>query len=238
MFTGAVGLVVALSAGCADSKPLSLPCTFARTGDPFDMKGGAKDVINAPSQILSAPPGGLWWIAEASDPPIVVAQSDALGSVELEVIPRDQAYFISSPVLALRVPQNLSPGTRLTIGTTELWVVASTPPVNLADIVVTRSYRSELGGTGVTIRVPPGTSNRVLIHRAYVVFPTGNVAGGVLAIQHLLVSDAPRLCPLAPAVADEVFVPVWVGDVPMYALVIMMADANDPDLLRSERLTP
>jgi hypothetical protein len=240
ILTGAAGSLGAQSVGCAVAQHVVPVCIFARATAPSGSTAGEKDVINTPSQILSAPPGGLWWIIESGDQTRVVAQGGELGPIELEVTARDQSYFVSSSILGLRVPQNLLPGTVLTLGTTTLRVVAPTSPVNLADIVVARSYRSDVGGTGFTIRVPPGAGNSVFIHRAYVVQPSGNVAGGVLVLQDLLVADAPRLCPLSPPVDDEMFVPVQSGAPTTSALVIILADANDGDLafVRTERLLP
>jgi hypothetical protein len=54
----------------------------AKSPAPINV-AGTEEVQNALSERLTAPPGGLWWVAERLTAPIF-AVSDTLGTVELE----------------------------------------------------------------------------------------------------------------------------------------------------------
>ena len=203
------------------------------------MTGGAADLLNAPSEVLSAPPGALWWVVEPMDLQTAIAQDNSNLPVTLNVLPRDRSLFVASSLVALRVPEFLPVGTRLTYGAKQLFVSAAVQPLDLRDVIVARTYRPELGGVGFTLRVPNGTANRIFVHRGYVVEPNGNVAGGVLALQDLLVSDTPKICSLQVE-GSEIFVPVWEGNAAAYSIAVMLTDAYDAGLSPpiTQRLSP
>jgi hypothetical protein len=200
-------------------------CKFARA--PINA-AGTEEVLNALSERLTAPPGGLWWLAERLTGPIV-AESNTLGAVELETTENpDRAHRIFT---TLRVPANLPVGTRLRLGCRELVVGPPLPALNIREVVLTYAYRPELGGTGFIARMPPALRSRVYVESAYVGLAYANVLTGIHVLDGLLFADAPSLCNVAATSdAPEFFVPLWGGEVigeDSQALAVFWHDADD-----------
>jgi len=213
-------------------------CRFASMGDPGSLES-REEIINVPSERLSAPQGGLWWIAELLDVPTVVAQSDVSGPIELEVIKRTP-IGPDVPLATLRVPPSLPIGARLRLGERELVVDAPTTPLDIDGIGLSHAYRADLGGTGVAVRLPPASRARLFINDAYVGLPYANIQLGIHALEGLLLADASRLCDVSvPADAGEIFVPMWAGRIkPTESLGVLIGDADDFANARAVRLSP
>jgi hypothetical protein len=198
-----------------------------------------EEIINTVSERLSAPAGGLWWIAERLDQNRVVAQDNALAPIELEVVKR-QKYAPDEPLATLRVPPQLPAGTRLRLGPRELVVAGPLAPLNLDDVVLRLSYRPDLGGTGAAVRVAPALRARVFIEKAYVGAVNANIQAGIQVLEELLLADAPRLCAVPlPADAGEIFVPMWAGQIEAGEdLGVLVVDADDFQNTRLHRPVP
>lgn len=202
-------------------------CRFA-AGDSSRLDSGLM-LIAEVSERLSAPAGGLWWIARGpGEDGALVAQSDA-GPVTLEAVDRALSYLNQVRGAALRVPAALAPGTRLRLGSRVLTVEAPQPKLRLDDVVVTFAYRPELGGTGFSVRIPPAKRARVMVTEGYVGPAGANVYLTTQVLAGLSLADAPRLCDVAVAPdADELFVPMWAGPIAAgSALGLSVSDADD-----------
>lgn len=198
-------------------------CKFAHA--PITLNA-QKELLNARSERLSAPPGGLWWLAQTHTSTRLIAHSDSLGPVELELLKNpsrpDPGYTV------LRVPAHLTVGTRLQLGCRQLIVEAPQPKLDLGAITLEYAYRPDLGGTGFVARVAPALRKRIYIEDAYVGSPGANIIIGLHVLHGLLLADAPSLCnvTLAPE-ADEIFIPMWAGAIEKDALAIVWHDADD-----------
>ncbi len=226
-------------------------CRFAREGDPSAMKGEI-DLVADASERLAAPPGGLWRLpVTTSGGETIAARDEAGGVVELEVLPRAGFQLTQAvPLIVLRVPRALASGRRLQIGGRTLLVTTPAGPLDLDRVVVTRADRPALGGTGIVVRVPPGTSDRVLIRAAYIVHPSGNLRLGVQVLEEITVADAARACAAAngspPSDPDEVFIPLWAGKrlnslgLPADGIGLVLGDVDEEDVdrFRFVRLPP
>jgi hypothetical protein len=202
-------------------------CMFAGVGDPSSLPG-SREIINATSERLSAPGGGLWWIAEPLDTASVVAETDAGGSMVLEVVKREP-FAPDRPLATLRVPPTLAPGARLRLATRELIVTEAVEPLDLAQVGLAYAHRSDLGGTGIAVTLPPAWRSRIFVAKAYVGLPGANVQTGIQVLEELLLADAPRLCrgTTSPD-AGELFVPMWAGQLePREELALTLVDADN-----------
>jgi hypothetical protein len=205
-------------------------CLFAGMGDPSSLPG-TEEIINVLSERLSAPSGGLWWLAEPLEVATVVARDESGGAIELDVVKRApfDADVPFAPLATIRVPQALPAGARLTLGTRQLVVEEPVERLALDQVTVSFSHRPELGGTGVTVSLPSAWRSRVFAKDGYVALGDANVVTGIQVIEELLLADAPRLCGVSvPAEAGEVFVPMWRGQIkPVEELSLVLRDADD-----------
>jgi hypothetical protein len=209
-------------------------CAFAT--EPVTYSG-VEQVINTLSERLAAPPGGLWWLAEATDAAMLTAASDTRGTVELEVV--DDPYRFQSPATALRVPSDLEPGERLRIGCRELSVIPKLGAFDLGAIVLEHARRPDLGGIGFVVRLPPELRSRVFVSEAQFAHAGANVATGVHVLQNLLLADAPALCNSGDERdPDALFVPIHAdltaaADI---AVAVSLHDADDREQQRFNRV--
>lgn len=168
-------------------------------------------LIQQVSERLSAPPGGLWWLAAVVTTRTVVAQRDALPPVVLEV---DWPMGTGAVGAVLRVPADLAPGSRLRLDGRELVVTAAETKLSFDDIRVSFAYRPDLGGTGVSVHIPSAKRSRVMIAQGFVGPAYANVGATTQVLAGLSMADAPRMCaPAVPADAAEIFVPMWTGEI-------------------------
>jgi hypothetical protein len=204
--------VTAASDGGADADAALAPvqCRFA-IGDSGSLSAKAQ-LINQPSERLSAPPGGMWWLGVVATNATVVAERDGLPPVTLQVVRHLGTVMRVGAVL--RVPTDLAPGSRLRVQGRELVVTAAEPTLSFEDIRASFAYRPDLGGTGVSVHIPPEQRSRVMIAEAFVGPTFANVYATTQVLAGLSMADAPRLCsPAVPADADEIFVPLWTGEI-------------------------
>lgn len=238
----AAGLVAALcSWGCgggaeatAETGPALAPgeCRFARMGDPDSFSGG-RDLVNAPSERLAAPPGGLWWITSEVTGDRVTAQVAGRGSMPLVVVRPNDGF---SRLAAIRVPQELKPGTRVELASRELSVVAPGPRFDVSGLAARYAHRPDLGGTGLVVRVDPAQRTRIFIEDAWVGSSLATVHASVHVLQGLLLADVGRIChPPEGTGGEELFVPLWGGET-RQALAVRFHDADDVDDRRFVRL--
>lgn len=188
-------------------------CRFAVGGS--GSLQSAVQIIHQVSERLSAPPGGLWWLAAVVTDSTVVAQRDALPPVVLEVVRPNPVGTVTRVVGAvLRVPADLAPGSRLRLDGRELVVTAAETKLSFDDIRVSFAYRPDLGGTGASVQIPPAKRGRVMIAQGFVGPVYANVYSTTQVLAGLSMSDAPRMCaPAVPADAAEIFVPMWTGEI-------------------------
>jgi hypothetical protein len=218
----------ALDAACESSLAANAEapigaCKFAH--GPITLKA-EKELLNVRSERLSAPPGGQWWLAERHASTTLIAQSDSLGPVELEVV--ENPSRPDKDFTVLRVPQHLAAGTRLQTGCRQLVVEPAEPAFDTSDITLQYAYRPDLGGTGFVVRASPALRKRVYIEDAYIGPPGANVIIGLHVLHGLLLADAPSLCGVAQAPeTNEIFVPMWGGETETDALAIRWHDADD-----------
>jgi hypothetical protein len=203
-------------------------CRFA-VGESGSLQS-AVQIIHQVSERLSAPPGGLWWLAAVVTGSTVVAQRDALPPVVLEVVRPNPVGTVTRVVGAvLRVPADLAPGSRLRLDGRELVVTAAETKLSFDDIRISFAYRPDLGGTGVSVHIPPAKRSRVMIAQGFVGPLFANVGSTTQVLAGLSMADAPRMCaPAAPADAAEIFVPMWTGEIRSNeGLILGFVDVDD-----------
>jgi len=220
-----------LGCGRDDVELVPCPCRFARYGDPSKLKPSS-DIINVPSERLSAPPGGNWWIQEDLGMGHVQAKVDGAGLVDLEVVHNriGAGQGDAGPFVVLRVPAHLAPGTRLELGNRKLTVAPPTAgKVDISALSLKKVYRADLGGTGFMVKITPEQRTRVFITAGYAMPPGARFVFGVHILKGLLMADAPRLCDVQTTKnPNELFVPMWNGQLEQ-AFGLFVYDADNFD---------